>query len=394
MKKDIQALELEKGAPLFTLDEITKAFKALVNAKVKNKRRSTAFRDFDLFYNPRKFSLLPIGLDGQTTIHVYETEETKEKFLWEIYRLLNDFEKERTQTPRFAFKKFKTVEYETKPGKLRKMSIPCLRDQVVVRCILNRLNQIGIVDAENKPNQNIPALTAKIKGLIHSNPKRQIIRTDIKDFYPSVNTEKLLTLLEASHGAQIGSRLMDLIRKALVDNKSAGSYTGLPLGMGTSVLLANYYISNLGLSHFYEGVNVIRYEDDLIMFLDEGVDAEDVKKKLDEKLTEFGLTRNEDKTVVQSCMAPFIFLGVSYDNGNVSVTEERMKKWKEDVKSDIHNEIINYRTLELINPQAVIPKRKEIVDMIWKQHQRGKRSYFHQHYLKIKAINENCYTGS
>lgn len=394
MKKDIQALELEKGAPLFTLDEITKAFKALVNAKVKNKRRSTAFRDFDLFYNPRKFSLLPIGLDGQTTIHVYATEETKEKFLWEIYRLLNDFEKERTQTPRFAFKKFKTVEYETKPGKIRKMSIPCLRDQVVVRCILNRLNQIGIVDAENKPNQNIPALTAKIKGLIHSNPKRQIIRTDIKDFYPSVNTEKLLTLLEASHGAQIGSRLMDLIRKALVDNKSAGSYTGLPLGMGTSVLLANYYISHLGLSHFYKGVNVIRYEDDLIMFLDEGVDAEDVKKKLDEKLTEFGLTRNEDKTVVQSCMAPFIFLGVSYDNGNVSVTEERMKKWKEDVKSDIHNEIINYRTLELINPQAVIPKRKEIVDMIWKQHQRGKRSYFHQHYLKIKAINENSYIGS
>ena len=394
MKKDIQALELEKGAPLFTLDEITKAFKALVNAKVKNKRRSTAFRDFDLFYNPRKFSLLPIGLDGQTTIHVYATEETKEKFLWDIYRLVNDFEKERTHIPRFTFKKFKTVEYETKPGKLRKMSIPCLRDQVVVRCILNKLNEMGIVDAENKPNQHIPTLTAKIKGLIHSNPQRQIIRTDIKDFYPSVNTERLLSLLEASHGAQMGSRLLGLIRKALVDNKSAGTYTGLPLGMGTSVLLANYYISHLGLSHFYEGVNVIRYEDDLIMFLDEGVDAEDVKKKLDEKLTEFGLARNEDKTEVLSCMAPFIFLGVSYENGNVSVTEGRMKKWKEEVKSDIHKEIINYRTLELIKPDAKIPPRKEIVDMIWKQHKRGKRSYFHQHYLKIKAINENSYTGS
>jgi hypothetical protein len=158
--------------------------------------------------------------------------------------------------------------------------------------------------------------------------------------------------------------------------------------MGTSVLLANYYISQLGLANFYEGVNVIRYEDDLIMFLDEGVDAEDVKKKLDKKLTEFGLTRNEDKTEVLSCMAPFIFLGVSYDNGNVSVTEERIKKWKEDVKSDVHSEILNYRTLELIKPGAVIPKRKEIVDMIWKQHKRGKRSYLHQHYLKIKAINE------
>lgn len=388
MKKDIQALELEKGAPLFTYEEIANALKALVQSKIKNKRRSNAFREFDLFYNPKKFSLLPVGMDGQTTIHVYESEEKKEAFLWGIYRLVNDFEKERVHIPRYIFKKFKTVEYETKPEKLRKISIPCLRDQVVVRCILNRLNEIGIVDSDNKPNQNIPILTAKIKGMINANPKRQIIRTDIKDFYPSVNTEKLLTLLETTHGEVIGPRLLALIRKAILENKSAGTYTGLPLGMGTSVLLANYYISHLGLANFYEGVNVIRYEDDLIMFLDEGVDAEDVKKKLDEKLAEFGLTRNEDKTQIMNCMDPFIFLGVSYDKGKVSVTEERIKKWKDDVKSDIHGEILNYRTLELIQPGAVIPKRKEIVDMVWKQHKRGKRSYLYQHYLKIKAINE------
>jgi hypothetical protein len=388
MKKDIQALELEKGAPLFSFEEIANSLKALVQSKIKNKRRSTAMRSFELFYNPKKFSLLPVGVDGQTTIHVYETEEKKEAFLWGIYRLVNDFEKERLEIPRYTFKKFKVVEYETKPGKLRKISIPCLRDQVVVRCILNRLNEIGIVDSNNKPNQHIPTLTAKIKDLIKTHPNRQIIRTDIKDFYPSVNTQKLLTLLDATHGEVIGSRLMYLIRKAILENKSAASYTGLPLGMGTSVLLANYYISHLGLANFYEGVNVIRYEDDLIMFLDEGVDAEDVKKKLDEKLAEFGLTRNEDKTEVMSCMDPFVFLGVSYDKGNVSLTEERIKKWKEEVKSDIHSEILNYRTLELIKPDAVIPKRKEIVDMIWKQHKRGKRSYLYQHLLKIKAINE------
>lgn len=386
MKKDIQALELEKGAPLFTIDEITKALKGLVNAKVKNKRRSNAFKDFDLFYHPKKFSLLPIGVDGQTTIHVYESEKTKEDFIWGIYRLVNDFEKERPQIPRFRFKKFKKVEYETKPGKLRKISIPCLRDQVVVRCILNRLNEIGIVDADNKPNQNIPIITAKLKDLIKANPNRQIIRTDIKDFYPSINTERLLNLLESTHGAQIGARLMSLIRKAILENKSADSYTGLPLGMGTSVLLANYYIAQLELSNFYNGVKVFRYEDDLVMFLEEGVDADDVVMKLDEKLTAFDLVRNKDKTETLNCLDPFVFLGVSYDKGNVSVTEERIKKWEEDVKSDIHHEIINYRTLELLQPGAVIPKRKEIVDMIWNQHKRGKRSYFNQHKLKIEAI--------
>jgi hypothetical protein len=56
MKKDILALELEKGAPLFTYEEIANALKALVQSKIKNKRRSNAFREFDLFYNPKKFS--------------------------------------------------------------------------------------------------------------------------------------------------------------------------------------------------------------------------------------------------------------------------------------------------------------------------------------------------
>ena len=56
MKIDIQALELEKGAPLFSMEEIKKALKGLVNGKVKNKRRSTALKDYDLFYNPKNFS--------------------------------------------------------------------------------------------------------------------------------------------------------------------------------------------------------------------------------------------------------------------------------------------------------------------------------------------------
>ena len=107
MKKDIQALELEKGAPLFTFEEIANALKGMVQSKIKNKRRSTAFKDFDLFYNPKKFSLLPIGLDGQTTIHVYETEEKKQAFIWGIYRLVNDFEKGSKVIPKYSFKKFK-----------------------------------------------------------------------------------------------------------------------------------------------------------------------------------------------------------------------------------------------------------------------------------------------
>jgi hypothetical protein len=386
---DIQSLELEKGPPLFTMQEIKAALDGLVNAKVKNKRCSTAFNQFELFYDPKKFSLLPIGMDGQTTIHIYESDEKINKFIWGIYRLVNDYEKGSKIIPKVEFKKFKVLEFETKPGKKRKIVIPCLRDQVIIRCILNRLNKIGIIDQDNKPNQNIPKLTAKIRELIKENPERKIIRTDIKDFYPSVNTKKLLVKLQETHGHEIGPRLMALITKALLENKTSNKYTGLPVGMGTSVLFANYYISQLKLNEIIEGVQVIRYEDDLLLFIESNIDSEIVKTKLDEVLIAYDLKRNEEKTEILNCMSPFVFVGVSYESGNVSLSKERKDKWIEDVKKDINDEIRNYRTLEIVLPESKVPSRKEIVDMIWKEHKGGKRSYFYQHYLKIKTISES-----
>jgi hypothetical protein len=385
---DTQAFENENGIPLFTLTEIESAFKAIVDAKIKNKRQKISLIGYEPFYDPKKFSMLPIGLDGVTTAHIYKSEEAKEEFLFEIYRLVNLCEKNRPNVPKLNFKKFKVLDIETKPGKSRKIAIPCLRDQVVVRCILNRLNAIGIVDEANKPNQNIPSLTKSIKNLIDENPSCTIIRSDIKNFYPSVDTNLLIALLQDSHGEVIGERLMALIKKALIDNKSKNDYTGLPVGMGTSVLFANYYISQLGLTNFYEGVRVIRYEDDVLMFLNEGIDPEDVKSKLDQKLATFRLERNIEKTEIKPCMSPFVFLGVSYENGQVSISEERKKKWISDVNKDIQDEIKNFRFLELVDPKVNIPTKKEIIKTIWKSHMFGKRSYFHQHLLKIKAIAE------
>ena len=384
---DTQAFELENGAPLFTFNEIESALKGLVDSKLKNKRQKISMLGYEPFYDPKKFSMLPIGLDGVTTPHIYKSDEAKEEFLYEIYRLVNLYEKNRPNIPKLNFKKFKVLDIETKPGKSRKIAIPCLRDQVVVRCILNRLNNIGIVDDANKPNQNIPKLTQSIKKLIEENPSRTIIRSDIKNFYPSVDTNKLVNLLQASHGEIIGERLMALIKKALIDNKSKNDYTGLPVGMGTSVLFANYYISQLGLTYFYEGVNLIRYEDDVLMFLNEGIDPEDVKSKLDQKLATFGLERNIEKTEIMASMSPFVFLGVSYENGQVSISKERYKKWITDVNKDIQDEIKNFRAIELIDPNVKKPSNKELIDTIWKAHKFGNRSYFHQHYLKIKAIN-------
>ena len=376
-------------SPLFTREEVEVALNGLVNSRVESKRQSAAFRQFGNVFDPRKISLLPIGLDGQTTIHLFKNEDTTRWFVNEILRITSEPDKDNNEVPKMKFKKFKVCEFETQPGRTRKIVIPCLRDQVVVRCILNRLRQIGlIVDEADKPNQNIPALAGKIIALVPENEKRKVIRTDIQDFYSTVCVKRLLELLNESHGQQIGGWLMGLIKEALSGNQTAVAmgYTGLPVGMGISGLLANYYVSRMGLTTFCRGVEVIRYEDDLLLVFDPTIDPKKVMKMLDKKLHSFGLVRNKPKTEVLDSTSAFVFVGVTFEKGRAFISKERFAKWVSDVKKDVNDELRNYRRLELLRPDIERPSRREVVERTWKAHKRGNRSYFYQHMLKIQAL--------
>jgi hypothetical protein len=252
---------------LFTLEKIEAAFDEMVANKIKNERKSIALEFADYQITGQNTSVLPVGHDGITTMHVLKTPQSKSYFLNEIYRLINECIPN-TDIPRIELKKYKIKDKSTDDTKTRKIVIPCLRDQVVVRCILNKLNEIGIIDEKNKPNQNVHDLTSKIRKSILTGSPKKIIRTDIKNFYPSINSKKLIQCLEASHGNIIDPRIMNLIRKILLDNKSKGGYTGLPLGVGFCVLLANYYISQMNLSQKFSDIEFYRYEDDVLFIVD------------------------------------------------------------------------------------------------------------------------------
>jgi hypothetical protein len=372
---------------LFTLEEIEVAFDALIQGKIRNKRKSIAFDSIGFSITAQNTSVLPVGSDGITTMHVLKTLETKARFFDEIFRLTNECIQD-TDIPRIEFKKYKIKEITIDESKKRTIVIPCLRDQVVVRCILNKLNQIGITDEANKPNPKIDDLTRKVrKSILSGNPKK-IIRTDITNYYPSITTENLLNKLQASHGDLIDPRLMHLIRKILIDNKSKEGYTGLPLGVGFCVLLANYYISQMKLDIHFPDAELIRYEDDVMFIVDADADENLLLSKLDAIYEDFGIKRSEKKTEIIDAMSEFKFVGVNYKEGNVFIGEEKFNKWKISVADDIKKQFRDFSMLKILSPHIEIPNNKNLVNTIWKAHKKGSRSKVYQHSLRIQKINE------
>lgn len=373
--------------PLFTYAEIEEAFESLLQGKIKNKRKSYAFESIGFTVTGSNTSLLPVGTDGMTTMHVLKNKQTKEHFLNEIYRLINECNPN-TDIPRIELKKYKIKEIVTNETKKRVIVIPCLRDQVVVRCILNRLNTIGITSEENKPNPKVDVLTKKIRNIINADNRKKIIRTDISNYYPSVDVNILLRCLEVSHGKCIGAGIMHLIRKILIDNKSKDSYTGLPVGVGFCVLLANYYIGQMALSTHFAEAEIIRYEDDFLFIINENEDEQAFLAKLDQIFFRYGISRNLNKTEILNTASEFKFIGVNYKEGKVSLGEEKMKQWKIRVVEDIKKQFRDFAVVKSLHPGIEIPSNTKIVNTIWKDHKKGLRSKTYRHSLRIKGINE------
>jgi len=373
---------------LFTMEEIEAAFAAMIAGKIRNRTKSIALESIGTYLNAQNTSVMPVGTDGITTMHVLKTPEKKVQFFKEIFRLVNECIEGPT-IPKITFKKYKIKNKVIDETKTRTVIIPCLRDQVVIRCILNKLNSIGIVDEENKPNPDVVELTTKIRNLILSGGPKKIIRTDIANYYPSINTEKLLQLLQASHGHLIDPRIMNLIRKVLIDNKSKDGYSGLPLGVGFCVLLANYYIAQMKLSEHFQGIDLVRYEDDIMFIVDEKVDENEILARLDAIYDEFGIKRSEKKTEIFDAMSAFKYIGVNYEGGKVFIGDEKFTKWKVSVAKDIKKQFRDFSILKTYDSNVSVPSNKELVNKIWKAHKKGERSKVYQHSIRIQKINES-----
>jgi hypothetical protein len=376
---------MKSNHTVFSKHEILNAFETMIQSKLKNRSSSMMLDIIGYQKNGTNTSLMAVGSDGLTTIHVLKSEKSTEDFINEIERLVNQFD-QNSETPRLRPKKYKIREIESPNGKIRTIAIPCLRDQVVIRCILNRLNHLSIIDEENKPNPRIDTLIRKVTELINEKGNKKIIRTDISNFYPSINRQLLIEKLRVSHGDRIGTPIINLIEKFIDKNQTSDKYTGLPVGVGISVLLANYYVSQMKINEHLPNVQIIRYEDDFLIILDESDDEYEIMSKFDNVLMNCNLTRNNDKTKFFNASDEFDFLGVRFKDKKPSIPEERFDRWKNSVKEDIKKQFKQLKILKLIHPSITTPKNKEIINSIWRDHKKGIRSKFYKHQLRIKTI--------
>lgn len=208
-----------------------------------------------------------------------------------------------------------------KPGEYRMLGIPSIYDRVCQQALLNRLEPIfePVFDEANfgyRRGRSTHDALRKVWKEIQGG-REWIVDADLKDFFGSVDHDKLLALVaqRVSDG-----RVLRLVEAML----RAGSYgqgqlfpseRGTPQGGVVSPLLSNILLTPFDWEMRRRGYQLTRYADDWVITCESAEEARAAIAAAHKILTELGVQLHPQKTRVVHVRYGFEFLGYKIKRG-------------------------------------------------------------------------------
>jgi len=195
-------------------------------------------------------------------------------------------------------------------GKQRPLGIAALEDKIVQQAVVTVLNQIYEEDFAGfsygfRPGRSQHQALDALYVALKRKKVNWVLDIDIKGFFDNLDREQLMKMIELRVA---DSRILRLIRKWLnagivEDGEWSETKTGTPQGAVASPLLANIYLhyvidqwTGQWRRKAQGDVTIVRYADDAIIGFQNENEARQYLRDLQERLSEFGLELNEDKT--------------------------------------------------------------------------------------------------
>lgn len=174
----------------------------------------------------------------------------------------------------------------------------------------------------------------KIKDLL-KDKKMYAYKVDISNYFNSIDTDILLSKLKNDI---IDSHLYNIIYdvigndKSLYNNEIIFEKKGILAGCPISAFLANYYLKDMD-KYFYENdIQYFRYSDDIIIFSEDKNNLYKYQKYIKNTLSRLKLCINNDKEIFYELDSSIDFLGFSFCNDKIDISENSIHKAKARIK--------------------------------------------------------------
>lgn len=197
----------------------------------------------------------------------------------------------------------------------REIYIPTIRDRIVLKTIHLFLQEFYYFYIENKLPQKI------IKDVSDSiNKYDSYIKIDIKNFYPSIDHEKLFSILKEKVECEY---TLKIIKKSLQPEKNE-RIGGIPQGLSISNILASIFLSEVDKTlNNDQNIEYFRYVDDILILCNHTY-IEKIKNYIDilfkNLLLEIHpIAKNSKSKIGKIKLDKFDYLGYAFEEGKISV---------------------------------------------------------------------------
>jgi len=252
------------------------------------------------------------GIDGQSV------EAFEEQTAANLNRLHEEL-KNNTYQPQPVRQKM--IPKPGQPGRSRPLGIPTIYDRVCQQALLNRLEPIfePVFDEANfgyrKGRSPKDALRKIWKELREGS--EWIVDADLKDYFGSIEHEKLMILVNQRVSDGRVLRLIKSILKAgcYAHGKQLPTEQGTPQGGVISPLLSNIFLTPFDYEMRRKGYRLTRYADDWVVTCKTKSEAKSALSTARRILKKLGVTLHAEKSRIVHIRHGFEFLGYKIKRG-------------------------------------------------------------------------------
>jgi hypothetical protein len=323
----------------------------------------------------------PIGCDGMSKS---KFEQELDHNIQEIARKINRNNVD--GEPSYTFGKLVYYEQKKSSGGTRKIYLPRLKDQLVLKWLHKHL----ITAAKNKgiilqPKSPLVVVKQFREALTNfENPV--VVRTDLVSFFDSIPRERVVDLaitldLPKEVAAMLKKWSKIIIGRPfwLTGKTKDKEVQGLPQGLSISATLAELWGNEIE-RKINPHIKVFRFVDDIAFICKSEEEANHFLSVFQTVILEMGLTLSDKKTQIALLKDGIPWLGMTHYPNEVIADQDRLEKWLKRFLFMRKEIAIDFR----LNP---LKDKKELLDLFYynvKQELKGKTSSRPQWYSIVK----------
>ena len=261
-----------------------------------------------------------VGLDKESIWHYRHDEEA--------LRILA----EDLLEGRYVPQPFMRIEIEKNETESRPLALASARDKIVQKMLASQLGFYFDAKFSDKsygyrPGKGTLRAINRCRDFIKRG-YRYAYKTDIDNFFESIDQQRLLVLLEREIADKRIVALIGLMLKngSFKQFDYLEHYEGVHQGDALSPLLSNIYLDQMDKWLEENGIVFVRFADDFLLFFKKPKTHKSVVSKLNSFLSTIGLRLGEDKSYAASFEEGVTFLGCRFQNSHVLIDNERLQK--------------------------------------------------------------------